>query len=135
MNEPANYIIAACLPTLRPILIRIFPSSFFVLSRKRGLKLYTSSPKVFWPRPSLAPKFHPGSSKHQTHTLSTGPWNTNVHKWEADGGEGYWTDIEGANPNSGSDPQALVLGDRTTTYEGRRITVTRTDDVRVLEDS
>ena len=35
INEPANYIIAACLPTLRPIFVRIIPDKFSILTRKR----------------------------------------------------------------------------------------------------
>lgn len=33
INEPANYVIAACLPILRPVLARYLPESFFVLSK------------------------------------------------------------------------------------------------------
>ena len=33
--EPANYIIAACLPTLRPIFVRVLPDKFSILTRKR----------------------------------------------------------------------------------------------------
>ena len=33
INESANYIFAACLPTLRPLFLRILPSSFFILSK------------------------------------------------------------------------------------------------------
>ncbi|KAL9070660.1 MAG: hypothetical protein Q9161_004714 [Pseudevernia consocians] len=44
INEPANYIIAACLPTLRPIFQRVLPSSFFILSN--GSKRSTPRHKV-----------------------------------------------------------------------------------------
>lgn len=46
INEAANYIIAACLPTLRPLYLHIFPSSIFVLSGRRGVEPYTSAQKV-----------------------------------------------------------------------------------------
>ena len=35
INEPANCIIAACLPTLRPIFVRVFSDKFSILTRKR----------------------------------------------------------------------------------------------------
>lgn len=38
INEPANYIIAASLPTLRPIFLRVLPSSFFILNNSRSSK-------------------------------------------------------------------------------------------------
>lgn len=61
INEPANYIIAACLPTLRPIFMRILPENFFILTRKRdssqrakttGSPTKVGSPrKVIWSWP------------------------------------------------------------------------------------
>lgn len=45
INEPANYIIAACLPTLRPIFQLILPSSFFILSKGRS-NSKRSTPRV-----------------------------------------------------------------------------------------
>ena len=98
INEPANYIIAACLPTLRPIFLRILPSSFFILSnqRNRPFRVYTSSfLKVSWPRGSLAPKLRL-ETRFQTCSRITGPWDKSARsqELEADAEIGRWTDLE-----------------------------------------
>ena len=74
INEPANYIIAACLPTLRPIFMRILPSSFFILSRKRSTRSDSPSIKISWPRGSFKPKMEFGSRGFQTSSRLAGPW-------------------------------------------------------------
>ena len=43
INEPANYLIAACLPTLRPIFSKCLPESFFILSRASRSKSRSSN--------------------------------------------------------------------------------------------
>lgn len=56
--EPANLIIAACLPTLRPIFVRIFPEKFFILTRKRdfsGNLKTAGSPNELAERKALFP--------------------------------------------------------------------------------
>ena len=80
INEPANYIIAACLPTLRPIFVCILPESFFILTRKRDSSgdakqaTSTGSPTRItwsWPKGRRTPKItlvSTGASRR------TGPW-------------------------------------------------------------
>lgn len=119
INEPANYIIAACLPTLRPIFVRILPASFFILTKKRTSKPYTSSIKASWPKGSLGPKLHLESRRFMTSSQIAGPWNgtaTQVRKWEADG-QGGWTGSEAKGVEGSS--------------EGKRGLVARTDEVVV----
>ena len=88
--EPSNYIIAACLPTLRPILIRILPESIFILSRKRHSSSNAHSPstsckdekgkkssgprtiKWSWSPGRLTPKI---SLVSRGASQLTGPWN------------------------------------------------------------
>ena len=104
--EPSNYIIAACLPTLRPILIRILPESIFILSRKRNSSPGPPSPsspnpnskanfhekgkkawgpsawKVSWSRGRLTPVISLGS---RGASQLTGPWDGS--RWDAEKGE------------------------------------------------
>ncbi|KAL8678232.1 MAG: hypothetical protein Q9224_007133 [Gallowayella concinna] len=47
--EPANYIIVACLPTLRPILTRILPAKFFFLTNRSTSRSY-SIVSISWPK-------------------------------------------------------------------------------------
>ncbi|KAL2037601.1 hypothetical protein N7G274_009714 [Stereocaulon virgatum] len=84
INEPANYIIAACLPTLRPIFIRILPASFFILSRKRSTRSDNPSAKVSWPRGSFRPKIEYGSRGFQSQSRLTGPWYASNHETHVD---------------------------------------------------
>ena len=76
MTEPANYVIAACLPTLRPVLTRILPEKMFVLSKSRNTsnKPYTSkSIKVSWSKGHVAPKLELIPRDAKSHM--TGPWD------------------------------------------------------------
>lgn len=61
------------------------------------------------------------------------PRNTNVHKWEADGGEGYWTDVEDGSHDTGSEQRDLVLGSPNIAEEGGLKMVVRTDEVSAGE--
>lgn len=72
--EPANYIIAACLPTLRPILTRILPPSFFFLTRKRKSTAY-SSIKICWLKGRATPRITLVSSDICGISRMTGPWD------------------------------------------------------------
>ncbi|MCJ1278784.1 hypothetical protein MMC21_006602, partial [Puttea exsequens] len=104
LNEPANYIIAACLPTLRPIFVRILPSSFFILSRKRS----TPSPqgsstlKVSWPKGSYRPRIEYSKPGFQTSSLITGPWDAQrgeeIREGEVEREGMAWVDLEGGLP-------------------------------------
>ena len=71
MNEPANYVVAACLPTLRPIFIRVLPASFFVLSNKRSSNRPTDSSKK-----AKKGSSDKGISLHVTNPCFTGPWQS-----------------------------------------------------------
>lgn len=87
--EPANYIIAACLPTLRPIFIRILPESVFILSRKRNSSSNPKSPtspahangKQSWGSSTLKWRWSKGSTTPKISLVSrgrsqlTGPWD------------------------------------------------------------
>lgn len=91
INEPANYIIAACLPTLRPIFVRIFPEQLFILSRKRDSDTSNGNAKVArdgraggiltwsWPRGRMTPKISIGS---RGASRLTGPWE--LSRWESE---------------------------------------------------
>ncbi|KAL8814959.1 MAG: hypothetical protein Q9191_008500 [Dirinaria sp. TL-2023a] len=99
INEPANYIIAACLPTLRPILVRILPEKMFFLARKResngeNQKTAARTPEQGkrnvgsflawrWLRGSMAPKISLGS---RGASRLTGPWDRS--RWEDEEGKG-----------------------------------------------
>ncbi|KAL8801732.1 MAG: hypothetical protein Q9182_004271 [Xanthomendoza sp. 2 TL-2023] len=48
--EPANYIIVASLPTLRPILIRILPAKFFLLTHASQRSRPYSILNISWPK-------------------------------------------------------------------------------------
>ncbi|KAI4248204.1 MAG: hypothetical protein LQ352_005986 [Teloschistes flavicans] len=73
--EPANYVIAACLPTLRPVLVKILPHSFFVLTFKRRSKPY-SSPKRSWRRGRTMPQIAMASADIRGPSHITGPWDS-----------------------------------------------------------
>lgn len=94
INESANYIIAACLPTLRPLLLRILPSSFFVLS-----KPYTSAQKAS-PTPESPALESPApdtpSEKEKPQPKGYFPWNT--HRSQCDE---CWVDMEASQPGTG----------------------------------
>ena len=103
INEPANYIIAACLPTLRPIFVRILPASFFILTRTRasqrvespvggsdsrknkkskvGTWTWTKTTVRGWG--SVAPKVSVGSKGA---SRLSGPWDGPVWREEEEGG-------------------------------------------------
>ncbi|KAL8770046.1 MAG: hypothetical protein Q9209_004084 [Squamulea sp. 1 TL-2023] len=86
--EPANYIIAACLPTLRPILVRIIPPSFFLLTNKRKSKPY-SIVKISWPKGRGAPKISMATADIHGASHITGPWDRSraeTEDLEASGG-------------------------------------------------
>lgn len=72
--EPANYIIAACLPTLRPILVRLLPQSFFLLSAKRKSTSY-SSLKISWPMGRAPPRIMMATAEIHGQSHLTGPWD------------------------------------------------------------
>ena len=77
MTEPANYVIAACLPTLRPVLTRVLPEQMFVLSKSRNTsnKPYSlRSLKLSWPRGQAAPKLTLVERDAKSHI--TGPWDS-----------------------------------------------------------
>ncbi|KAL9601457.1 MAG: hypothetical protein Q9219_002523 [cf. Caloplaca sp. 3 TL-2023] len=74
MVEPANYVIAACLPTLRPILVKILPPSFFLLTYRRRSKPYTSL-KISWPKGRSTPKITLASADIHSPSHLTGPWD------------------------------------------------------------
>ncbi|KAL8688027.1 MAG: hypothetical protein Q9218_005960 [Villophora microphyllina] len=74
--EPANYVIAACLPTLRPIFVRILPPSFFLLTYKRQSKPY-SSIKISWPK-GRSPKITMATADIHGASHLTGPWDGSV---------------------------------------------------------
>ena len=76
VTEPANYVIAACLPTLRPVLTRVLPEKMFVFSKSRDTsnKPYTSrSLKVSWRKGHVAPKLELIWRDMKSHM--TGPWD------------------------------------------------------------
>ena len=89
LNEPANYIIAACLPTLRPIFVRILPDRFFILTRKRDTSGNAKTPESptpdsprgrfvwSWPKGSMVPKV---SLMSRGASRLTGPWDRS--RWE-----------------------------------------------------
>ena len=56
--------------------MRILPNSFFLLSKKRSSKPYTSSLKVSWPRGSIKPQFRLETRVAETNSQITGPWNS-----------------------------------------------------------
>ncbi|KAL9020813.1 MAG: hypothetical protein Q9185_001997 [Variospora sp. 1 TL-2023] len=72
--EPANYIIAACLPTLRPILVRLLPQRFFLLSAKRKSTSY-SSRKISWPMGRASPRIMMATAEIHGQSHLTGPWD------------------------------------------------------------
>ncbi len=75
MSEPANYVIAACLPTLRPVLTRVLPEQMFVFSKSRNTsdKPYSvRSLKLSWPRGQAAPKLT--LVGREAKSQITGPW-------------------------------------------------------------
>ncbi|KAL9039060.1 MAG: hypothetical protein Q9214_005030, partial [Letrouitia sp. 1 TL-2023] len=89
--EPANYVIAACLPTLRPILVRVLPPSFFILTHQRTRKYYSSF-KFSWPKGRRAPKISLASKDIHGASHITGPWDSSRAYWEQD--------IEATDPTS-----------------------------------
>lgn len=72
--EPSNYIIVACLPTLRPILLKILPASFFLLTNNRKSKSY-SPIKISWPKGRATPKITLASADIHGPSHLTGPWD------------------------------------------------------------
>ncbi|KAL8784345.1 MAG: hypothetical protein Q9195_009077 [Heterodermia aff. obscurata] len=82
INEPANYIIAACLPTLRPIFVRIFSDKFSILTRKRDSSQRADMIGLVTPTISLVTR---GASR------LSGPWDRSkgedVESWR-EGKEG-----------------------------------------------
>lgn len=72
--EPSNYIIVACLPTLRPILLKILPASFFLLTNRRKSKSY-SRIKISWPKGRSTPKITLASADIHGPSHLTGPWD------------------------------------------------------------
>ncbi|KAL8652631.1 MAG: hypothetical protein Q9210_002574 [Variospora velana] len=72
--EPANYVIAACLPTLRPILVHLLPPSFFLLSAKRKSASY-SSLKISWPKGRGSPRIMVATAEIHGQSHLTGPWD------------------------------------------------------------
>ncbi|KAL9008414.1 MAG: hypothetical protein Q9173_006456 [Seirophora scorigena] len=72
--EPGNYVIAACLPTLRPILARLLPASFFLLSAKRKSRSY-SSLKISWPKGRTSPRIMLATAEIHGQSHLTGPWD------------------------------------------------------------
>lgn len=80
LTEPANYVIAACLPTLRPVLTRILPEQMFILSKSRDTsnKPYSSRRlKISWPKGRSAPKLTLLSRDPMSHM--TGPWDPKLN--------------------------------------------------------
>ncbi|KAL8826014.1 MAG: hypothetical protein Q9170_007570 [Blastenia crenularia] len=72
--EPTNFVIAACLPTLRPVFARILPPSFFLLTNKRKSRPYTSL-KISWPKGRATPKITLASADIHGPSRLTGPWD------------------------------------------------------------
>ena len=109
INEPANYIIAASLPTLRPIFVRIFPSSFFILSNRNTKRSTRRSTNPIAVRktlqsPSSSATLSPleggrgGSGRqHFRWTTVTGT-STGEH---GSGCEECWVDVETGQPGGG----------------------------------
>ncbi len=88
LNEPANYVIAACLPTLRPIFILILPASFFLLSKQTSNKRShpSTSIRILWPRGSFRPTFRLETDTRVAKTDSrlSGPWSGTQTEAEPD---------------------------------------------------
>ena len=87
LQEPANYNIAACLPTLRPIFIRVLPEKIFFLSRRRQPRpeksTGVSAPwKLSWSWARLTPKI---SLVSRGESRLTGPWDGSC--WASERGE------------------------------------------------
>ncbi|KAL8819499.1 MAG: hypothetical protein Q9223_002087 [Gallowayella weberi] len=75
--EPANYVIVACLPTLRPILMRILPAKFFLTYRSHSSRPY-SIVNISWPkgRASGLPKSSVALANiNGAKQMMTGPWD------------------------------------------------------------
>lgn len=84
LTEPANYVIAACLPTLRPVLTRILPEKMFILSKSRDTsnKPYSSRRlKISWPKGHSAPKLTLLSRDPMSHM--TGPWDPKLKTYDS----------------------------------------------------
>lgn len=77
--EPANYVIVACLPNLRPILMRILPQSFFLLTYMRGSKPY-SIVNIPWPKGRGAPKISMATAEIRGASHITGPLDRSVDR-------------------------------------------------------
>lgn len=54
--------------------MRILPSAFFILSRKRSTRSDSPSLKVSWPRGSFKPKVEFGGRGFQSSSRLAGPW-------------------------------------------------------------
>ena len=93
VNEPANYIIAACLPTLRPLFLRILPSSLFVLSKQRGSKPQSSGQKALQTPESPAPD----SSLQNEASQPMGRSRLNNHPSHCNE---CWVDMEASRPRN-----------------------------------
>ena len=96
INEPANYIIAACPPTLRPIFVRIIPDRFSILTRKRDSSQRAEMIGPVTPMISLVTR---GASR------LSGPWDRSkgeVEESGREGKEGVGKEMSGSEKEVGS---------------------------------
>jgi len=70
----------------------------------------------------------------QTNSRITGPWSTRAEGWEADGGTGYWPDVEGGVPGRGGDQRRVVMGTLAPVTEEKKGIMESTTEVRPGED-
>ena len=93
INEPANYIIAACLPTLRPVFLRILPSSFSILSNGRSGKR-SSGRNMIMQSPGSLTMLSPLAERRRTQYF---PWML-THRSQCDE---CWVGIEASQDGGG----------------------------------